>query len=393
MDTNGGRLVGRACRETDDAVGGFAFGRPRPDSRLEFAGRGQMTDGGATPRAPERGRSISPPLVLLAGSDARPARLTEAGSGYRPLSGYKSAFLQIDGKPLVRCILERLIASGRFSDLYVAGPAAVYSDLVPDVRLVDCNERLESNLRSALEAVREDHPHGPVAFLASDVLPEVKTVRAVMDYYTDNAPCDIFFPLAEVPEDSSALGPSSWKPRYWIRRDVRSRASAVLPGHLVIVDPDALRIGLVYRLLALSYRTRNRPIGERSYAMFRGVLIHALQEDLRQLFTLGLPDLTAAIIADGAAVVMGLKSGNMTRERLELAVRRVMVRFGHRRRYPRRQVHMPILPDALSLARDVDTEEEARAIGAEWHQSLRPELRRRRGTRGRGPGGSRISTG
>ena len=354
-----------------------------------------MTDGIDSRRAPagERGRVAAPPLVLLAGSDARPARLTEAGSAYRPLSGYKSAFLQIDGKPLVHCILERLAASERFSDLYVAGPAGVYRDLVPGARLVDCNERLESNLRSALEAVREDHPHGPVAFLASDVLPDVDSIRCVMDHYSENAPCDIFFPLPEVPDDSSALGPSSWKPRYWIRRDVRARASAVLPGHLVIVDPDALRIGLVYRLLALSYRTRNRPIGERSYAMFRGVLMHALREDLRQLFTLGLPDLTAAIIADGAAVVMGLKSGNMTRERLERAVRRILVRFGHRRRYPRRQVHMPILAGALSLARDIDTEEEARAIGAEWHQSVRPEPRRQRGTRGRGPGGTRISPG
>ena len=354
-----------------------------------------MTDGGVAREGPasERGRSFTPPLVLLAGSDARPARLTEAGRGYRALNGYKSAFLQVDGRPLVRCVLDRLIASERFSDLYVAGPAAVYAGLVPGARLVDCDERLESNLRSALEAVREDHPHGPVAFLASDVLPEVDTVRAVMDHYTRNVPLDIFFPLAEVPDDSSTLGPSSWKPRYWIRRDDRSRASAVLPGHLVIVDPDALRIGLVYRLLALSYRTRNRPIGERSYAMFRGVLMHAVREDLRQLFTLGLPDLTAAIIADGAAVVMGLKSGNMTCERLERAVRRVMVRFGHRRRYPRRQVRMPILAGALSLARDIDTEEEAREIGAQWHQSVHPEPRRRRGTRDRGPGGTRISAG
>lgn len=354
-----------------------------------------MTGVGVPPRGPpsERGKGFEPPLVLLAGSDARPARLTDAGSGYRALTGYKSAFLHVDGRPLVRCILERLRASDRFSDLYVAGPAGVYADLVPGARLVDCNERLESNLRSALEAVREDHPHGPVAFLASDVLPEMETIRDVMDHYTDNAPCDIFFPLAEVPDDSSALGPSSWKPRYWIRRDVGTRASAVLPGHLVIVDPDALRIGLVYRLLALSYRTRNRPIGERSYAMFRGVLMHALQEDLRQLFTLGLPDLTAAIVADGAAVVMGLKSGNMTCERLERAVRRILVRYGHRRRYPRREVHLPILAGALSLARDIDTEEEARAIRAEWHQSVRPESRRRRGTRGRGPGGTRTSPG
>ena len=126
--------------------------------------------------------------------------------------------------------------------------------------------------------------------------------------------------------------------------------------------------------------------------MLRGVLMTVLREDLRQIFTLGLPDLTAAVIADGAAVVMGLRSGNMTRERLERAVRRVVVSFGHRRRYPRRRVCVPILPDILSLARDIDTEEEeARAIGAgaEWpHRLRRPAPGGRRGGRARAVGQS-----
>ena len=346
----------------------------------------------ASPRepAPERSRAFAPPLVVLAGSDSRPARLTEAGRRYRALTGYKSALLQVEGQPLVRCILDRLIASNRFSDLYVVGPATVYAGLVSGARLVDCDERLEGNLRAAFEAVREDHPHGPIAFIASDVLPEVETIRAAMDRYSDDAPCDVFFPLVEVPDESAALGPSAWKPSYRMRRDEDSEPCTVLPGHLVIVDPDALRIGLVYRLISLSYRTRNRPIGERGYALMRGVLMHALREDLRQLFTLGIPELTAAVIADGAAVMMGLKSGNMTCERLARAVRRVVVSYGHRRRYPRRQVRLPVLTGALSLALDIDTEEEARDIGAEWHQSLRPAPGGRRRRRGGRRGSTRI---
>ena len=340
--------------------------------------------------APDRGRTAAPPLVLLAGSDSRPARLTEAGRGYRPLTGHKAADLKIEGQPLVRSILARLAESNRFSDLYVAGPSRVYAGLVDGARLVDCDDRLEDNLRAAFEAVREDHPHGPIAFLASDILPEDEIVRTVMDRYADVAPCDVFFPLAEVPEDAAALGPSNWKPRYRIRPDEGSTPSTILPGHLVIVDPDALRIGLLYRLIALSYRTRNRPIGGRGLAMLRGVLMTVLREDLRQLFTLGLPDLTAAVIADGAAVVMGLRSGNMTRERLERAVRRVVVSSGHRRRYPRRKVWLPIVSGILSLARDIDTEEEARAIGAEWRRSPRPDRGGRRGSRGRGQGSTRI---
>ena len=328
--------------------------------------------------------------MLLAGSDSRPPRLTDAGRGYRALTGHKSAELRVEGRPLVRCILDRLVESSRFSDLYVAGPARVYAGLVDGARLVDCNDRLEGNLRAAFEAVREDHPHGPIAFLASDVLPDLETIRTVMDRYADDAPCDVFFPVAEVPEDGAALGPSDWKPQYRIRPDVESRPSTILPGHLIIADPDALRIGLVYRLIALSYRTRNRPIGGRGLTMLRGVLMTVLREDLRQLFTLGIPDLTAAVIADGAAVVMGLRSGNMTRERLERAVRRVVVSYGHRRRYPRREVRVAILAGILSLARDIDTEEEARAIGAEWPSSPRPASDGRRGGRSRGKGGSRF---
>ena len=340
--------------------------------------------------APERVRAATPPLVLLAGSDSRPARLTEAGRGYRPLTGHKAADLHIEGRPLVRCILDRLRDSGRFSDLYVAGPSRIYAGLVDGARLVDCSDRLEGNLRAAFEAVREDHPHGPIAFLASDILPDADTIRTVMDRYAEAAPCDVFFPVAEVPREAAALGPSDWKPQYRIRPEVDSRPSTILPGHLIIADPDALRIGLVYRLIALSYRTRNRPIGGRGLTMLRGVLMTVIREDLRQLFTLGLPDLTAAVIADGAAVVMGLRSGNMTRERLERAVRRVVVSSGHRRRYPRRRVCVSILPDILSLARDIDTEEEARAIGAEWRRSLRPTPGGRRGGRARGKRGSRF---
>ena len=350
---------------------------------------------GASRPGPARERvdrtAPAPPLVVLAGSDPRPARLTEAGERHRPLSGHKGAYLEIDGQPLVRRILERLIESERFSTLYVAGPEPVYAGrLLPGARLVHCDGRLEANLRAAFEAVREDHSHGPIAFLASDVLPGVETLRTVMDRYAAAAPCDVFIPLAEAPEEAAALGASAWKPRYRMRRDEHTAPLTVLPGHLVVVDPDALRIGLVYRLISLSYRTRNRPIGERHHAMLRGLLGHALREDFRQLLTLRLPEVTAAIVADGAAVAMGLKSGNMTCERLARAVRRVAVSYGHRRRYPRRRVELPILPGVLSLARDIDTEEEAQEIGAEWPRRGPPPAA---AARGRGPPGSGRSRG
>lgn len=322
-------------------------------------------DGPDPERRQRRREAAAPPLVVLAGSDSRPGRLTEEGRGYHPLSGYKGASLFVGGQPLVQRVLECAAASGRFSSLYLAGPERVYRDLAAaGAQLVDCDGRIDANLRAAFQAVRKDHPHGPIAFLACDVVPEVEEVRKVMDRYEAVAPCDVFFPLMKVPPDPAALGASAWKPRYRIRTAEGAEPCTVLPGHLIVVDPDALRLGLVYRLIALIYLTRNRPIGERRSAVFRGLLGHALREDLRHLFTFRLPELTATLAGDGAAVAMGLKSGNVTTDRLERVVRRVAVSYGHRRRYPRRRIEAPVLDGALSLALDIDTEEEARATGA-----------------------------
>ena len=44
-------------------------------------------------------------------------------------------------------------------------------------------------------------------------------------------------------------------------------------------------------------------------------------------------------------------------------MRRVFVLRSHRQRHPERRVRMPLLR-ALSIARDIDTVEEARALGA-----------------------------
>lgn len=325
------------------------------------------------PSDPARSGTARPPLVVLAGGEAPAAR--RAGTdesrhplaGYNPLTGYKGAALRIEGRPLVCSVLERLAASQCFSELYLAGPARIFAPLADGARLIDCDGRLDFNLHAAFRAVRERHPHGPIGFFTCDVLPEPDTLRGAMEQYAAAAPCDAFFPLVEAPEDPEELGTSAWKPRYRMRPDAHSEPCTILPGHLVIVDPDALRLGLVFRLLALSYRTRNWPVQERGLTILRGVLGHALREDFRHLRALRLPELTAALLADGVAVAMGLKSGTMTRERLTRAARRVVVNYSHRRRYPERRIHMPILGrDALSLARDIDTEEEAREAGIDF---------------------------
>jgi hypothetical protein len=57
-----------------------------------------------------------------------------------------------------------------------------------------------------------------------------------------------------------------------------------------------------------------------------------------------------------------LKKGRLTRLQLERSTRKIFVTSRHRKRYPDRRVLLPIV-EGLSLALDIDTEEEARAAG------------------------------
>ncbi len=58
-----------------------------------------------------------------------------------------------------------------------------------------------------------------------------------------------------------------------------------------------------------------------------------------------------------------LHRGTITRAGLEKAVRRLFVKWRHCTRYPERGVALPFT-DELSLALDIDTEEEAQALAA-----------------------------
>ena len=74
-------------------------------------------------------------------------------------------------------------------------------------------------------------------------------------------------------EDRSALGAFAWKPVYRIVPEPGEEAVRILPGHLGIFEPRSLRLPLLYRLLGLAYRTRNRSIKRRRSAMLRAVLL------------------------------------------------------------------------------------------------------------------------
>ena len=63
-----------------------------------------------------------------------------------------------------------------------------------------------------------------------------------------------------------------------------------------------------------------------------------------------------------------LRNGTITLERLEYVLRKIFVASRHRKRFPRRRFALPIV-EPLWLALDIDTEEEARALGGELERS------------------------
>jgi len=194
-------------------------------------------------------------------------------------------------------------------------------------------------------------------------LPDLDTLERLVAQYRAAAPCDGFLPMIRAPEDRAALGVSAYKPTYRVLPEMGGAAVGVLPCHLAVVDVRALRMNFIYRVMRLTYRTRNRPIEYRRSVMLRGIIFELLFQDLRHLLGMRLPNLTWTVLHTGLPAVKALKAGSITRAHLEDAIGKIFVTARHRDRYPERRVLMPVL-EGLSLALDIDTEEEAREMGA-----------------------------
>jgi hypothetical protein len=304
------------------------------------------------------------PVVILAGSDRRAIRLPASGSDKHPLAGYKGIDVRIGGKPLIAVVAERLRESGCFSNVYLAGPARIYREIDAPCELIDADATFARNIRTAMTAVTAKHPGSPVGFTVCDILPDVKTLGEVMEHYRRHAPCDMWFPMIRKPVDTERLGASSWKPAYRVVPEPGEPPVGVLPGHLAVVDPAALRLSFVYRLIQIGYRTRNRSIRYRRGVMVRGLSLALIYQDLLHVFGLRAPTLTWTVMTSGLKAARAIKRGTITREELEDAVRKIFVTNRHRKRYPERRTLLPMV-EGLSLALDIDTEEEARAMGGD----------------------------
>ena len=91
-------------------------------------------------------------------------------------------------------------------------------------------------------------------------------------------------------------------------------------------------------------------------------MLALLYQDFLHLFSMRAPNLTWSVLTAGISAARRLKAGTALRVELEDALCKIFVTARHRKRNPDRGVRLPIV-EGLSLALDIDTEEEARAAG------------------------------
>jgi hypothetical protein len=263
---------------------------------------------------------------------------------------------------MIEIVVERIRDSRSLAPVYVAGPSRIYSPIIDAEALIDTNGSFGQNIKQSLDVVSNRHPGLPVAFMTCDVLPAAGALQRLLAEYRRHAPCDLWFPIVPAPEERLP-GTSAWKPRYRIVPEPGLPAVAILPGHLVVVEPPALRLEFIYNLFQIAYATRNRPIAYRRNVMLRKLVLQLLYQDLRHVLGLRLPSLTWNVVSAGVTAAGGLRRGTILRRELEHLLRKLFVKTPHRRRYPRRRIALSFI-DELSIALDIDTEEEAQSITA-----------------------------
>ncbi len=295
------------------------------------------------------------PLVVLAGSDERPAALPE-GSGQHAIQGKKGVEVQVEGRPLIDHVLERMLGSGHFAPAYIAGPKTVYGENREGAQVIDTDRSLGANVRTVLEAMAEIHPGKPLAITTYDIIPDLDELDALMADYRAHVPMDFWYPLVLAADEE--LGESAWKPKYTLRPSEAEASRAVLPSHLMIVDAAVFRLPLVYRAFDLLYRTRNRSV---MYRLFYGTMHLAgflIGQDLRHLARLRPPVATLPTLWQSIRLALRLRGGEMTTEELADRIRAILIRWRHRKAHPERRGRIPLV-NALSFAKDIDTFEEA----------------------------------
>lgn len=308
------------------------------------------------------GTDVRIPLVILSGGDRRASKLPEAGADHHALAALKGVDLELGGRPLIERVIERWRRVPEVGPIWVAGPADRHRGLDAD-EVIDTDGTLAANVHAAVARACRDGRQGPISFATCDVLPdldELVPVRADLRRHPHPA---LWYPLVRVPEQG--LGAFGWKPRYGIAPAPGEPAVPILPGHWLVVDPIALRMHFAEDLINLAYRTRNRSVTSRQVTMMLTEIGRFLWQDVRHVLALRAPLLTIVMMSTGVRIVSALRAGTLDVGMLERGMRRMLVTARAQRRSPPPRVRFPLV-DAVSLARDVDTEEEAEELEERW---------------------------
>jgi hypothetical protein len=301
------------------------------------------------------------PLVLLGGRDRRSTVLPKAGEGKRLLRGYKAVDLRLGERRLIEVLIERFRATEAFDTVYIAGPRAIYEPLGLDVEIIDTDASFGENLAVCAQTMMEREPGRQVMFTTSDILPDVGELKDAIDDLRSHLPLDFWMPQIRVPVDKEELGQSSWKPKYRFIPEKEDEPVRVLPGHLIAVDPAVAYRDLIYRFFGGLYRTRNLPIRKRYFALTRRVLFTLMRDDVLGLLRFQWRNNTLRVVYNCLVAAKKLIVGNSTQEELEVRMRRIFIRVEHLRRHRELRGRVAVL-GALSLAKDIDTEEEAQEL-------------------------------
>ena len=298
------------------------------------------------------------PVAILGGSGGAPALLPASGAGLHPLAAYKGAALRVGGRPLIEHLVERLGAVEGFGPVTVVGPGRIYGPLGLAAEVLDSDGSVASNLRAAIELCAPDG--GSLAVLACDVLPTGAELGQLRRLY-ERAPCRFWLPFVRKPADPDQLGVFAWKPSYRMLRAPGEEPVDILPGHLCIFEPATLRLPLLFRLMDAAYRTRNRPLSTRLVALLSRALLGLLAIDLGLLVRLRAPTRTGSSVSNGLRLAAKVRAGRLEVDELRRIIATIFLRERLRDLSLDECIGFPIV-DVLSLAEDVDTEEEARAL-------------------------------
>lgn len=300
-------------------------------------------------------QTVTIPLIILAGGDRTPTRLPEKGAGKHPISGLKGFDIRLGDQSMVDLLLERLRPAEAFGPIYIAGPTAVYGEERQGARVIDTDGSFGENIDTSVKQVMAEHPSVPLALITCDVLPDLEELRLLLEDYRSHRPLTFWYPLILAPTDPELLGASSWKPQYRITTEGSQQASGVLPGHLVFVEPSRFRLDLVSRVFELSYSSRNRPIGYRFFYIVSHILTFLLGQDLKRVLKLRPPTFTITLIINGILLAWKLRQGTITTAELAKRLRLLLVKDSGEGADRGRVAVL----DAMTLAKDIDTMEEA----------------------------------